>query len=68
MKKRTKKYKPRGVDAGAGLWAIQLNKPLTHGQVDEIEAQALASLDKLRLGGAKLYDLQTLAIINAPNV
>ena len=60
---RTKKYKPRGVDAGAGLWAIMLNKPLLASQVDEIEAQARKSLDNLRLGGATLYDLQTLGMV-----
>lgn len=63
MKKRTKKYNPRKVDAGAGLWAITLNKPLLANQVDEIEQQARKSLDKLRLGGATLYDLQTLVMV-----
>jgi hypothetical protein len=63
MKKRAKKYNPRKVDAGAGLWAITLNKPLLANQVDEIEQQARKSLDKLRLGGATLYDLQTLVMV-----
>ena len=63
MKKRTKKYKPRVVDAGAGLWAIMINKPLPSDEVDKIEEQARKSLDALRLGGATKKDLRMLVTI-----
>jgi hypothetical protein len=62
-KKRDKKYTPRKVDAGGWLWAINMHKPLLENQVNEIEMQARKSLDALKLGGATLYDLQTLVMV-----
>jgi hypothetical protein len=62
-KKRDKKYTPRKVDVGGGIWAIKLNKPLPADEVDVIEGEARKSLDALRLGGAKLSDLRHLGMI-----